>query len=363
MKSLAKKHVLKRMLSVLFCLSLVAALAACGGTQPAGSSPEPSSGADVGVQEYQWPDNPQDTYTLTVGVVIAPDTPSGQALLEIQKELEQRSNGAVTLDIYWESTLGSASEIAESVMTGTLDIGLLSSAVISRYTPAIDVFSLPFIIADRDQFKAVVDNCFEDVTAGMEETLGIPLGLWEFGFRHLCTRDKEILSVEDCAGLTIKVMDGQVYSETFSALGCIPSNIANSELVTALQQGVVDGAEVPLGTVVNQQHYTFCKYLTMLSYNYSVACPVMSTTTADALPAHVLALVREVFHDYRYYAIDLGQEYEDRYVAICEENGMTVRVLPEEEMQRFRDAVAPVWEKYENIIGKDLIDKVASISD
>lgn len=349
---------MRRLRSLLVCIAASLVLVSCGASPTGGSAH--SAPPDAGGGSPIWPAGPEEHYSLTVGVTVAPDTPCGQALLAIKEELEARSNGAVTLDIYWESTLGGASEIAESVMTGTMDIGVVSSAIISRYTPAIDVFSLPFIIADREHFKAVADQYFDGVTAGMEDTLGIPLALWEFGFLHLCTTEKEVRTPEDCAGLAIRVMDGQIYSETFHALGCIPSNLAASELVAALQQRVVDGAAEPLATLVNQQQYTVCESLTLLGYNYSIACPVMSNEAADALPSHVLGLVKEVFYEYRYYAVDLGQEYEDRYIDACRTNGMTVIELSEEELARFQEAVAPVVEQYADRIGRELIDKVSS---
>lgn len=346
---------------LILCAILILHLTACRSNPGPLSSQKAVDIMSPSQTAYDWPETPQEVYTLTVAVAIAKGTPSGQALLAIKEELEQRSNGAVTLDIFWESTLGGAPEIAESVTTGTVDIGLVSSAVISNYTHAIDVLSLPFIIENRQQFKAVLDNCFDEVTKGMDETIGIPLGLWEFGFRHLCTTEKEVLTVEDCARLTIRVMDGQVYKETFEALGCITSNIANSELTTAMQQGVVDGAEEPMATICNQQQYVFCDYVVMLGYNYSAGCPVLSAKTTERLPREVLDLLEQVFSEYRYYTIDEGERFEQKYINTCLENGMTVHYLSQEEMERFKETVMPVWEEYADLIGRDLIEQVVSL--
>ena len=356
----------KRAISLLVVLLFTVGLTACNSTKGQTSQPPVSEHSAMPTSsiaaEAEWPETPEQVYALSVGVTIAQNTPSGQALLAIKDELESRSNGAVTLDIYWESTIGGATEIAESVMTGTLDIGLVSSAIISNYTPTIDVMSLPFIISNREQVKAIIDVCFDDVTAGMEDTIGIPLGIWEFGYRHLCTRDKEVKKLEDCQGLSIRVMDGQIYTATFNALGCIPQNIATSELVTALQQGVVDGVEEPFSMICGQQQYAFCKYVAMIGYNYSVGCPVMSTSTADRLPSQVVTLVKEVFHDYRYYTVEQGQGFEDDYIATCVENGMTINYLDDAELTRFQEAVASIWDEYADTIGAEVIDKVANIS-
>lgn len=362
----------RKMVALLLACAMTAGLCACGSKQDTTDKTDTSAkeetvqndadseGGDADTSE--WPENPDDVYELSVGVTIAQNTPSGEALLAIDEELRERSNGAVGLDIYWDSTLGGATELAEGVTTGTMDIALISSAVISNYTPSIDVLSLPFIINDRDQMKALIDNNFDEMTAGMDSTVGIPLGIWELGYRHLCTREKEVKTLEDCEGLTIRVMDGQVYTATFNALGCIPTNVATSELVTALQQGMVDGVEEPYSMIVGQQQYSFCKYVAMIGYNYSVACPVLSSITADTLPENVIALVEEVFNDYRFYTIDRGAEAEEEYIATCEDAGMTINYLDDDEMAKFRDAVAPIWEEYSDTIGKELIDTVANIS-
>jgi len=309
---------------------------------------------------YEWPENPTETYELVTALTIAQDSPSGQALLAIDKQLREESNGAVGLDMFWESTLGSSIELGEAVSSGTVDIALITAAVISTYTSPIDVLSLPFIITNRDQAKTVVDLYFDDITEGIEETLGIPLGIWEFGYHHLFTRDKEVKTVEDMKGLTIRVMEGQLFASTFEALGAIPTNIALSELVTALQQGVVDGSELSLAAYVNQQQYTFCKYAALMGYNYSAGCPILSKDALDRYPQEVIDLVMKVFNDYKFFTIDSCAEYEERYLEKCKEEGVIITYFDEEEMDKFREAVQPVWDEYREKIGPELVDNVAN---
>ena len=298
-------------------------------------------------------------YVLRVATTIDKNTPSGQTLLAINEEIQERTNGQLKLDIFWQSTAGGTGEIAEGIRIGSVDIGLLSSAVISNYTTSIDVFSLPFIISDRDQFRTVIQEHYDDVTAGIRESLGVPLGIWENGYRHLCTKDRKVERVEDCRGLTIRVMDGQVYSETFKLLGCIPSNIATGEVVPALQQGTIDGAEEPIAMIANQQQYAFCKYVIMIGYNYSILCPVMSDHVNEKIPSELMDVLMDVFEEYRLYPTDLGEQYEKDCLQICEENGMEITYPTDEAMADFKEKVKPVWIKYEDTIGEDLIELVS----
>lgn len=349
---------IKKIFALLLALVMVFSLVACsGGTVSQSQSPTENPVSSGG---YVWPETPEKVYTLSVANAVTEDTQSGQALLRVKEELEKRSNGAVTLDIFWESVIGSANEQAEAVLTGSLDMAVLSVAVLSQYSPRINVLSLPFIITDRDQAKAVLDQCFDDITDGLESAIGKPLGIWDLGFRYLETVDKEVKTLDDVAGLQIRVMDGQIYSDVWNALGAIPQNINASELVTALQQGVVDGVEAPLTMIYNQQHYTFCKYLAMIAWNLSVAVPVLSNKTAAELPQEVLDLIDEVFYDCRYVSFDLGQQYDNDFLQVCIDHNMTINYLDEAEQTRFKDAVAPIWNQYEDQVGADLIEKVSN---
>ena len=311
-------------------------------------------------EDYVWPETPEKIYTLSVANTVAADTPCGLTLTKIDEVLRERSNGAVQLDIYWDGTLATVNEIGEGLATGTIDIGLVNSGVVSNYTPKIDVLSLPFIISGRDQMRAVTDQYFDEITEGIYETLGITLGLWEFGFRHLVTRDKEINTIEDMQGLNIRVLDGQLYAATFNALGCVPTSVPTTEIVTALQQGMLDGVEAPYTMIVAQQQYSFCKYLTLIGYNYSVGIPILSRDVAESLPEEVVDLIKDVFWEYRFYSRERWEEADEGYKQTCIDGGMIVKALSDEEMERFRDRVATVWEEYEDKIGKDLIEKVSN---
>lgn len=116
-----------------------------------------------------------------------------------------------------------------------------------------------------------------------------------------------------------------------------------------------------MATICNQQQYVFCDYVVMLGYNYSAGCPVLSAKTTERLPREVLDLLEQVFSEYRYYTIDEGERFEQKYINTCLENGMTVHYLSQEEMERFKETVMPVWEEYADLIGRDLIEQVVSL--
>jgi len=310
--------------------------------------------------DYEWPENPTETYSLITATTVAGTSQCGDALLAINEQLKEESNGAVELDIFWEGTLGSSVEVGEACTTGTIDIGLVTAAVASNYVSAIDVMALPFIIRGTDHLKAIIDECFDGVTAGIEDTLGTPLGLWGFGYHHLFTRDKEVKKMEDMKGLTVRVMEGKIFADTFEALGAIPTNVALSELVTALQQGVVDGADIATVTFVNQQQYTFCNYMYAFGYNYSAGLPILTKEAEERYPEEVINLVKKVFYDNRYHAFEVGDRFDAEFMSVIEENGVAITVPDEEDFAKLREAVQPVWDKYAERIGAELIEQVSN---
>lgn len=349
---------MKRMTALLLALAMAFTLAACTGQETAPSNPPADN--TQGAQENTAPAAPGETYTLQVGTVVDENTCVGKTLVAINEELKERTDGRLELEFFWLSTLGGTTELCEGVSMGTVDIGILNSAVLSNYVQAIDILNYPYVFQSREQIQKAIDLYFDDITEGLDETLGIPLGIWELGWRELLNTKRTISTLEDFAGLTIRVQEGKTYYDTFNALGCIPTEVAVSELVTAMQQGVVDAHENPLATPVNQHHYEFAKHLTMTNHMWGNSLPVLSRTAAERLPEDLRSTLYEVFDEYRYYSLEVGVELEQQFLQTMIDNGVEVTYLSDEEMGRVIDATKATWGNYYN---QDLLNNIVALAD
>lgn len=346
---------MKKLIAMLLCLAMMLGLASCGGpddsTTPDDSAEnttasQTGNGSDSSQDAF--PENPTEVYTINLGTVTEVNTAIGQTCEKIKEELYERSNGAIVLDVFYSSTLGGTTELAEGLLLGTVDIAVLNAATLSNYCSNIDVLNLPYVFSNRENAIAAMDEYFDEITDGIDETLGTPLGIWELGWRQFCNTQHPVTKLEDFQGLTVRVQEGALYFDTFNALGCIPTNIAIGELVTAMQQGVCDAHENPLATVVNQRHYEFAKYLTMTNHIFGTSLPILSDAVRESLPESHLNLLLEVFDEYRWYSCEVGEELDNQFLATLEENGMEVAELSDSELTRIRDAVSGVWESYDN---------------
>lgn len=354
---------MKKMAALFLALVLVFSLVACSSSPTGGSTPVEntgSNGTDTSATNSPNSNNSDNStvYTLSVGTVVTDKTVTGKALEQIKATLYERSNGTIVLDIFYSSTLGGASELAEGLLLGTVDIGQVSAAVLSNYCPAIDILNLPYIFTDRAHAKAAIEMYGDEILEGVEETFGTPLGIFEQGWRHIMNTKRSITTLEDFKGLTVRVQEGQVYYDTYNALGCIPSTIAIGELVTALQQGVCDAEDTALATTVNQQHYEFCKYLTVTNHMFGTSVMILGNAAKEKLPEDKFNLLVEVFEEYKWLSMELGEEDDGALIQTLKDNGVEVSYLSPEETARIQEAVSSVWDSYSN---RELIDAIVDL--
>src|SRR5660397_69127 len=177
--------------------------------------------------------------------------------------LKEKSNGTVLIDIYPNQQLGSERECLELLQIGSLGMTKVSTAVIENFVPSLKVFGLPFLFRDREhRFKVLEGELGEGF---LDASLGQRLkGLtyYDSGTRNFYSKTP-IESPEDLKGLKIRVQESITAMNLVKSFGGSPTPIAWGELYTALQQGIVDGAENNLPSFYLSRHYEVCKYLTM----------------------------------------------------------------------------------------------------
>ena len=151
-----------------------------------------------------------------------------------------------------------------SVQTGTLQMTMAVSAWFSKFMKPLDAFTLPYIVPSADRLKTALDGALGQRIAAMGESTGFQiLGYWLIGGRHIVNKLRPVYKPADCAGLKLRVINSQVYIQTFRALGATAVAMDPSELYLALQQGVVDGFEYPLPDLISYKFYEVAKYLSL----------------------------------------------------------------------------------------------------
>jgi tripartite ATP-independent transporter DctP family solute receptor len=190
--------------------------------------------------------------------------PVHQAIEHMAKRLHELSGGSMRVDIYPSGQLGSEREMMELLQIGSLAMTKVSSSPMEAFVPEMKIFSLPYVFRDSDHFWQVLNGPIgrELLLSGASVHLR-GLAYYDAGSRSFYTVDRDIHQPKDLNGLKIRVQQSQTAMEMVSALGGSPTPISWGELYTALQQGVVDGAENNLPSFYSSKHYEVAKYFTL----------------------------------------------------------------------------------------------------
>lgn len=268
---------LKRMTAVLLAGVMAMGLVACGsGSDTAADTTTSTSTATDAASDSESSDllgSADATIHLKVGTTTAPDGHYVLGLVEMQKKLEEYSNGEMTLDIYPNSALGGESDMMDAVSMGTQDMVLSSTGPIPDFSSATDnwaTLDLPYLFETAEDAYKVLDGEIGQSLLDEFQGSGIKaIGFWENGFRELTNNTKEVATPADLAGMKIRTMENAVHMATYTALGATPTAMAWGEIFSALQQGTVDGQENPLAIILTAKVYEVQKYITMIDLFYS----------------------------------------------------------------------------------------------
>lgn len=190
--------------------------------------------------------------------------PVHQGMVYMGEILDEKSYGKLKLEIYPSQQLGTERQCLELLQIGSLAMTKVSGAVLENFAPKIKVLSLPYIFRDRQHAYNVQDSPLgKELLLQSEEFWLRGLGYFDAGQRSFYTKDRPVNGPADLQGLKIRVQESAMAMNLVRALGGAPTPISWGELYTALQQGVVDGAENNPPSFYTSRHYEICKFYSL----------------------------------------------------------------------------------------------------
>lgn len=201
--------------------------------------------------------------TLQAATIAPPDNVWSKVGDRFAQKVAERTNGDVVIKMSYSGVLGSAEETIEALQFGTTNIVIQEVGHLDNYEPLAGLGSYPYLIRDYDHFKAVtVDTdtgrAFHDE---LEKRSGFKLvGAGFRGSREMAT-NKRIEKADDLAGLKLRVPNQQIFRDTWTTLGASPTPMPSLDVYTAMQQGIIDGAENPLEAQIRSKYYEAVPYV------------------------------------------------------------------------------------------------------
>lgn len=178
--------------------------------------------------------------------------------------VKEKSNGKLTVKIFPDGQLGSEREVLELLQIGSIAMTKVSAAAMANFAPEYKVMGVPYLFRDKEHlFNVLEGKTGEDILEAGSDYLLRGLCFYDAGSRSFYTKDKPIKTPDDLKGMKIRVMNHQMSVKMVNGMGGSATPMAFGELYTALQQGVVDGAENNPPSFVTSRHYEVCKFYTL----------------------------------------------------------------------------------------------------
>lgn len=293
-----------------------------------------------------------------LGYVPISEHPVGQGSIRFAELVAEKSDGRINIQTFGNGVLGNEPQMQSSLQGGFLDVMVGPTSNLVGTIPEFLIFDLPFFYADFDAVDAVMDGAVGEELFAKLDTMGlVGLAYWDNGFRHMTNAIRPINSVEDMAGLKIRVIPNPLFISTFEALGTNPTPLPYPELFNALESNTVDAQETPVGLIYASKFFEVQDHLALTGHVYTPYVLLASKKWFESLAEDDQQLVMEAAQESAEYQRALSRNDADRLVGLLEEEGMEVTRLSEEEMTKLRDAVAPVVTQFSEQIGLDLIEQ------
>jgi C4-dicarboxylate-binding protein DctP len=298
--------------------------------------------------------------TIKFSHVAAKGTPKNDAAELFKKLAEQRTGGKVRVDVYPNSTLYKDKEELEALQMGAVQ---MLAPTLSKFGSLgirdFEVFDLPFLFENRASVQRITNGPLGREMLSVLEPKGIKgLAYWDNGFKMM-SANKPIRVPGDMRGLKIRIQGSKVIDEQMRSLGAIPQVMSFSEMVQALQTGVVDGAENPPLNFYSQKVYEAQKHLAVTNHGYIGYAVITNKKFWDGLPADIRTTLEGALAE----ATKMNDNAIERESAAAMEaiqkTGRTAIYRPSaEELAQWRQALLPVHKKMEDRVGKALLARV-----
>lgn len=235
---------------------------------------------------------------LKLGHGLDPSHSVHKAMVFMAERVQDKSNGQIRIDIYPSEQLGSERECLELLQIGSLDMTKVSCSVLEGFVPAMSVLSLPYIFRNEDHRFSVLEGAIgKSLLLEGEKYWLRGLCYFDAGTRSFYSKERPILNPDDLTGLKIRTQESPTSIKMVQAMGGSPTPIAWGELYSALQQGVVDGAENNPPSFYLSRHYEVCKFYSLDEHTGVPDVLLISTKTWKNLSDETRQILQEAVEE------------------------------------------------------------------
>lgn len=284
------------------------------------------------------------------------NNPVTQSMEMFSELVSEKSNGEMKIDVYHSAQLGQETENIEQVQMSLIDFSRVNSVTLAQTVREMEVFTLPYIFDDIEhKFKVLDGEVGDEVLASLENYGMVGLGYLEAGTRNFYTT-KPVETIEDLKGLKIRVQPSEVPIKMTQAIGAVPTPMNYGEVYSALQTGVIDGAENDFVSYHTSSHYEVAKNYILDGHLAPPALLIVSKAKFDAMSAEEQNILRESAKEAIKWQRKAMEDMQNESEKIVRESGVEVI---EVNIKDFQDAVESIYDDYPQ--HREMIERIRSI--
>ncbi|MCF3942611.1 TRAP transporter substrate-binding protein [Oceanobacillus alkalisoli] len=295
---------------------------------------------------------------ITISHVAPENTAKHVGAMAMKEKIEEITDGEIEVKVYSNSSLYNDKNEFENLVSNNVQFILPDMSKLVKYEPAFDMASLPLVFNSDEAAEDFWDGEHgQDIMRTIEKEGVKALSMWPNGFRVITNNKNAIKSPEDYKGLKIRTSSGEVLADVFDILKAGSVSIAFDEVYTALQQGTIDGQENTLSSIASANIDEVQKYLTINNFSRVDYVLLTNNTFWDSLDEKTLEVIQE--------GIDAGTQTarsevqrlnEEGLEAMQERGNIEIHEFSDAEKDEFRTLFEPVYEKYKEIFGEDVVE-------
>ncbi len=342
----------KRVVSLGLATMMALSLTACGAKEEAA----PVSAEQGAAAEEAAPTPAKDAKIIKFSLSQAATEPAPLAAQAFAEELAEKSGGSLVVEVYPDNQLGSERDVIEGLQLHTVEMVDPANAVVTNFIPELSIFELPMLFENKEHVYAVLDDIGMTYADLCEEQGFKLLGWFDMGSRHIMTVKKPINSIDDLKGLKIRTQEAAGNMAGFTAFGAAPTPMAYNELYTALESGVLDGAEAANTNYYLKAFYEVAPNWAICGWLECVNPVLMDLEFWNNLTPEEQAMVQEAADNMIRLEREEYAKSEEVYLEELKKAGVNI-TYPD--VAPFQEASKKAWEEFADIVGG--MDKIEAV--
>lgn len=314
------------------------------------------------------PDNEQvettDKVTYRLGHMSQLATSYHRSAVKFSELVSEKSDGRIEIIIYPQAQLGYDMDLIEALQYGNLDFAVVTASTVSNFEKLFGVVDMPYLFEDWDHIKKFQksDVAKELAKEAWDDNL-IPMAFMPFGYRSVSNSQRPIYTVEDIAGLKLRVIESPAYVKTFEDFNVVVSAMSVGELITALQQGAIDGQENPPEITFNGKYYEGAKYFSLTEHISAFSTIMGSKSIMDNMPVEDRKIIEEAALEA---CLEIGDDvivrYDEYIDKLKDEIGLEINEVDKEGFIAAATSAYEWFEQENGEKGKGYIDAIRALN-